>query len=122
MSRGGPGERTRGRDDYETPPWLFKLLSLEFDFDIDAAADEQNHLCREWYGPGGLSEDALTGRWKRWGRHFLNPPFNQMRAFMERVVEQECTTLVVAPAAVDRQWYLMGVERATEVRPKNHGA
>jgi phage N-6-adenine-methyltransferase len=50
-----------------TPQNLFDILNQEFRFRIDAAADETNHKCKFWFGPGSkLNPDALdTDHWAR---------------------------------------------------------
>ncbi len=57
----------------ETPPDVFERLRERFDFDVDLCANEHNHLCEKWFGPGhvlSLHEgfelnDALTVDWHR---------------------------------------------------------
>lgn len=48
---------------WRTPPELFQALDETFDFLIDGAADESNHLCESWFGPGGMSPDAIAADW-----------------------------------------------------------
>lgn len=87
-----------GESRWRTPPELFEKLDQTFDFAIDAAADETNHLCDHWLGPGGMYADALTVDWTialreaihhddpkllypaeaAWGRAiFFNPPYSK---------------------------------------------
>ncbi len=120
VSAGGNIERSRGRDDYETPPWFFRLLDLEFQFGVDAAADESNHLCPIWFGPDGRYPDALAAPWLGHWNAWCNPPFGDMAAFMAHIVEQEATVALLGPLAPDRNWYKLGVRHATEVRQLTH--
>ncbi len=66
------------RSEWRTPPALFVALDKEFHFDVDVAADRDNHLCDTWYGPGadayGRPTDALDVNWGR-RCYFMNPPY-----------------------------------------------
>lgn len=85
-----PGQ-PKATDLWRTPPQMFAALHAEFAFDLDAAADTQNHLCPVWLGPGGAADDALAVRWADYGRRvFLNPPYSAtlIRAFMAHARRQ----------------------------------
>lgn len=58
-----------GKDSWETPDALFNTYDSLFHFVLDAAADASNHKCVSWFGPGGVSEDALGADWGPWLRH-----------------------------------------------------
>lgn len=49
----------------ETPPDFFEALNRGFDFQVDLTANEQNHLCPIWFGPGGRYANALIAPWYR---------------------------------------------------------
>ena len=67
-----------GKDDWETPDALFAKYDAIYHFVLDAAANEINHKCACWYGPGGEAEDALAlSHWKRKGCVWLNPPYSR---------------------------------------------
>lgn len=97
-----------GKDDWQTPPLLFTQLHQEFDFTIDGAASEGNHLLPRWYGPGStITEDALTVDWHN-ERLFINPPYSQVAAFVEKASNEKhhafCALLI--PARTDtRYWH-----------------
>ncbi len=74
--------------DHETPDDLFDQLNAEFHFGLDAAANEANHKCERWLGPGGLVPDALSGvRWSHYAEGkpiWLNPPYGRgIEAWLE---------------------------------------
>lgn len=74
------------RDDYETPPELFKKLDDCFRFDLDAAASVSNAYCSEYWSKGG-EPDALEGDdWDcvRALSIFCNPPFSKKEEFLKR--------------------------------------
>lgn len=66
-----------GKDDWETPKELYAELDQEFVFTLDAAANEANHKCPRWFGPGGEVEDALSIDWPTDQSIFLNPPYSR---------------------------------------------
>lgn len=61
-----------GKDDWETPQWLFNQLDDEFHFTLDPCCTAENAKCRKYYTKAetGLSR---TGRGKRFSvtRHTL---------------------------------------------------
>jgi site-specific DNA-methyltransferase (adenine-specific) len=65
------------KQNWGTPPELFAEWHKRFNFTIDAAADETNHLLPRWYGPGGDHEDALSAPWEPMQRYWLNPPYSR---------------------------------------------
>jgi len=65
--------------DWRTPPECFQALDRVFHFTLDAAANQDDHCCPRWLGPGGVQEDAL-GVGVMWtGTVFLNPPYSRKR-------------------------------------------
>lgn len=84
-----------GKDTWETPDDLFQSLNEKYHFVLDAAADEMNHKCAEWLGPGGVHEDALSTdvNWQYWlaqGNIWLNPPYSRglQTRFVQRAVHE----------------------------------
>lgn len=59
------------RQDWTTPPALFRRLDAEFRFTLDAAASPENALCSRYFTE---AEDALSQPWT--GRVFCNPPYS----------------------------------------------
>lgn len=59
-----------GREDWGTPPALFRALDAVYQFTLDAAAAPENTLCRRFYT---AVDDALRQPWL--GRVWCNPPY-----------------------------------------------
>jgi len=98
------------RTDYRTPITLYGMLqaSLGGDFAVDAAANELNHLCDRWYGPGGVSEDALdVAEWA--SPAFCNPPYSRNIAeWCQKFYEQAQlgnTVVALLPAKIETDWW-----------------
>ena len=73
------------KDEWRTNPEFFKVLNGEFGFVLDAAATIENSLCKRFYTK---EDDSLSIPWeigkKQHFSVFLNPPFSQFRAFLEK--------------------------------------
>lgn len=70
-------------DEWYTPSWIFKALSIEFDLDPcspgqpPSTVTAKRHLTKV--------ENGLTAEWS--GSVWLNPPFSYKRAWYERMVK-----------------------------------
>ena len=73
-----PFPNTSGNECWGTPLSLFDALDERYAFQLDAAADETNHKCPLWLGPGGLTHDALSmPHWGGLGPVWVNPPYSK---------------------------------------------
>lgn len=108
-----PGERNRWR----TPPVEYARLAARYGpYDLDAAADETNHLCPRWLGPGSpIATDALTVPWS--GRVWCNPPYDQIPAFVAHAAASEARTTLLLPAFTDARWWHDWVWHLDRPRP-----
>jgi len=118
-----PGE-VKISDLWRTPRPMFEALDAEFGFDIDLAADANNHLCSRWLGPGGLAEDALAVRWADFGRvGWLNKPYSTelILRFMEALARhgQEMTIVALHPLDPSTEWWEF-TRWAVEIREMPH--
>lgn len=101
-----------GKDDWETPPWLFDKLNAEFHFTLDPCCTHQTAKCCKHYTPAenGLAQD--------WGGEivFCNPPYSRKTktnpgqiAWVQKCAEeaQKPNTIVVAllPARTDTELF-----------------
>jgi phage N-6-adenine-methyltransferase len=102
----------RESDLWRTPRAVFDKLHEEFVFDLDLAADADNHLLPRYLGVGGLAPDALAVRWADVGKcGFLNPPYSAelIRAFMRHVTAQAehgFTTVCLVPNSISTRWWV----------------
>lgn len=99
------------RDDWRTPRDLFDRLNAQYGvFDLDAAANQENHLYYKWLGPGGLCENALAVSWEKHGsRVFCNPPYGRVIGkFIARAAlaaEHDALVVMLLPARTDTAWF-----------------
>jgi hypothetical protein len=128
-----PGE-PKASNGWRTPPACFAALDAEFEFSIDLAADETNHLCPLWLGPGGRYHDALdpAAEWAALARSvhprhpagFLNTPYSAdlIGGFMQRARFESfhgLTVVTLIPDTHDTRWYRT-LEQASEIRRIPH--
>jgi phage N-6-adenine-methyltransferase len=104
------------RDLYQTPDDIFEEISKVYGpFLVDAAANESNHKCEIWFGPGSpFLTNALTGTWcpvPGEVKVFCNPPWSRgnIYAFMRKATiehaERRALTTFLLPATTDVKWF-----------------
>ena len=100
------------KSNWRTPPHIFEYWNARYNFTLDAAADEHNHLHHNY-----LDEkyDAVSNRWpgfrlvKDSPVAWCNPPYGKgidrwISAFI-REWGNGYTILALLPAATDTQWW-----------------
>lgn len=97
-------------DEWSTPQNTFDALDAEFHFAVDCAATAMNTKCPRWFGPGGISPDALTVPWGDPGTVcWLNPPYSRARHFVRKASNEAmchgCTVVLLVPARTDTRWF-----------------
>ena len=109
------------KNSWGTDPLIFAAINSEFNFSLDAAASEINHLVPNFYTK---ENNALTADWnanliayqefygnaKALNKNvFVNPPYGRglIQKFMQKAVEEKAkgvTTVMLVPATLDAQW------------------
>lgn len=119
---GGSNTPPEHRDSWRTPPEIFATLNAEFIFQLDAAATEQNRLCRLFISE---EENTLTTSWAEAmgyapGYVWLNPPYSDITPFVLKAADQNrygcigCVMLVPSDTSVG--WFKEAIQTASEVR------
>jgi phage N-6-adenine-methyltransferase len=123
---------SKASDEWSTPQWLFEMLDEEFQFNVDAAANEENAKClfrfddaldRPWYEGDDpeliekLDEVGIPVARTFW----LNPPYSagNIDKFMAKAYEESQKGAVVVclvPCATDTRWWHNYVMKAQEIR------
>jgi len=109
-----------------TPPEFLAAVERRFGpIRFDLAANADNHVAPEWYGPGSpLGEDALTQSWQRGGVLWLNHPFAESARFAAKAHEEGdrgARIHMLMPAAVSTVWFsehVYGHALVLALRPK----
>lgn len=105
------------KDRWRTPIEVFKALDAEFVFKLDAAADESNALCKAF-----LSEeaDALKCDWNSDGAIFCNPPYSNIKPWVNKAAEQcrkqKQTIVMLLPSDTSTAWFHEALDSVHEVR------
>ena len=116
------------KNSWGTDPDVFHALDLEFDFDLDAAASEDNFKTEELYLT--KEDDALSCDWSEMEkgyngscdfvrRVFINPPYGRgfIGKFMAKCIEQKAkgvTSVMLVPATLDAKW--LPIDEISEIR------
>ena len=97
-----------GNNEWRTPSWLYSQLNDQFNFGLDAAADDENHLAPAYFTAG---DSALTQSWKGFGNVFLNPPYSKTlcKAFIGKAAAELdgsfYIVLVIASRTSNAWWH-----------------
>lgn len=106
--------RTTKKDNYETPPELFSAINRVFRFSVDAAASEENHLCRNYFTE---ERSALEIQWT--DRVWCNPPFSMKETFLEHGIgfRNNCEVIVFLLPGNSRetQWWRRYARQADQI-------
>ncbi len=104
------------RDDWETPPEVFRRCDEIWHFDLDAASSDGNALCERHFtkADDGLSQD-WSGR-----RVWCNPPCGReigkwVRKAYESASGGGCIVVMLLPARTDTAWFHEYCAKADEV-------
>lgn len=99
------GKMGRATDqERETPDWLYRHYDNEFHFTCDACASDKNHKHPNYFTK---EQDALTQYWQ--GVIWLNPPWNQIAAFIKKGYEAgqaRATVVCLVPLWPTEPWFL----------------
>jgi phage N-6-adenine-methyltransferase len=119
------------KDEWETPPELFKKLNDEFHFQVDAAATQSNTKCigyfdkkvdaltiENWVSDGYDREDRVIAN--AYCRFFLNPPYSNglLEKFMQKAyIESLKGAIVVCLVPFSGAgWFKRWAMKAYEIR------
>ena len=96
---------SHNKDDWRTPIKFFENLNKHWNFTLDAAADDTNHLCETYFTE---QDDALVQDWT--GRVFCNPPYSLNKVFVKKaheewVKENAEVIVMLLPARTDVRWF-----------------
>lgn len=96
------------RDDWETPPELFKELDEEFHFVLDVCATKKNAKCGAYYNrrDNGLKQNWM---WSHGTSVFCNPPYGrEIGRWVQKAYEESqkgVTVVCLLPARTDTRWF-----------------
>lgn len=106
-------------DEWQTPKEVYDYLNGVYNFTLDAAASELNHMCSNYYSE---QDNALTKSWD--GRVFLNPPYSKgkQQAFIAKAIEEtqnnpkcECVVTLIPARTDTKAWHELIFKNASEI-------
>ena len=105
------------KNSWGTDPLVFDALNKEFNFDLDAAASDENFKCSRYLT---ISDDALSINWSTYYKcAWINPPYGRgyIKKFMNKCIEQKAkgvTSVMLVPSTLDAQW--LPIDDISEIR------
>ena len=111
------------KNSWGTDPVIFNAMNKEFNFSLDAAANDDNHKC-DWYLT--KEDDSLSVDWSYHLDDYsmrpsvwINPPYGKgfIKKFMQKCIEQKAkgvTSVLLVPATLDAQW--LPINDISEIR------
>lgn len=110
------------RQCWRTPPELWDRILSIYNPTVDLAANGENHLCSEWFGPDHPDperRDGLTGYVSPYGTLYCNPGFSFMGVWCKRVRELTRSGVpcgvVMSPVSTSTKWWREWAMTADEV-------
>jgi phage N-6-adenine-methyltransferase len=117
MRKMNPARLSSQECNWHTPRDLFAQLSEEFKFEVDVCADDENHLCPEYWTV------HTNGLMKTWAPRtcWMNPPYGgDIMRWMQKGYEESqkgATVVCLVPARVDTEWFQkLCMEAGAEIR------
>jgi len=106
-----------GKQDWETPDWVFDHWNDLFSFNLDVSADESNHKCDKYINE---YEDGLEQPWDLWfgeTRVWLNPPFGrgQIDKWVKKAYEEKVLVCALLPVSTSTKWWQEYVTKADHI-------
>lgn len=91
-------------DNWSTPDDFFQYLNAIFNFTLDPCSSDQNHKCETYFTE---SDDGLAQPWAP-HRVFMNPPYSQVGAWMQKAVKESkkgAHVVALVGARIDTLWW-----------------
>lgn len=110
---GKPKDRN---DNWATPSGEVRIIASELfgdkAFDVDVCADDKNFKAPIFFT---TENDGLAQNWSKYGqRCWMNPPYSQVTAWMEKAYCQSlkgCFVACLVPASTETLWHRTAVNR-----------
>jgi phage N-6-adenine-methyltransferase len=88
-------------DEWGTPQVFFDELNERFDFTLDPCATDENHKGKKYFT---AKENGLLQSWQG-HRVFCNPPYSEIKLWVEKSVKEKAFTVLLIPARTDTRWF-----------------
>ena len=92
-------------DSWETPPSLFNILDMEFNFTLDPCCTKQTAKCKKFFTK---EEDGLIQDWSK-DIVFVNPPYGrEIGKWVEKSYNEAkkgAKVVMLIPSRTDTKWF-----------------
>lgn len=106
-------------DDRRTPDDLWQQWHARWQFNVDAAANEESAKCEHFYA---IEHDGLRQPW--FGRVWCNPPYSNVGAWvakarfeMERAAGPDVIVMLVPANRTEQRWWQENIEPQRDAEP-----
>lgn len=103
-------------DEWSTPQAFYDLLNAEFNFTLDPCATAENAKCTAYLTK---KMDGLLCGWNANNTVFVNPPYGNIKAWVQKCYEEAqkgATVVLLIPSRTDTRYWHKWIMRAAEVR------
>lgn len=106
-----------GKDDWETPQYLFEQLDSEFHFTLDPCCTSENKKCKKFYTE---ADNGLVRDWEG-ETVFVNPPYSskQQDLWVKKCYEESLkgtTVVALLPARTDTKRFHQYILNKADIR------
>ena len=103
-------------DSWETPPSLFNVLDMEFNFTLDPCCTKQTAKCKKFFTK---EEDGLIQDWSK-DVVFVNPPYGrEIGKWVEKSYNEAkkgAKVVMLIPSRTDTKWFHDFIYNKAEIR------
>ena len=103
-------------DSWETPPSLFNILDMEFNFTLDPCCTKQTAKCKKFFTK---EEDGLIQDWSK-DIVFVNPPYGrEIGKWVEKSYNESkkgAKVVMLIPSRTDTKWFHDFIYNKAEIR------
>ena len=103
-------------DSWETPPSLFNVLDMEFNFTLDPCCTKQTAKCKKFFTK---EEDGLIQDWSK-DVVFVNPPYGrEIGKWVEKSYNEAkkgAKVVMIIPSRTDTKWFHDFIYNKAEIR------
>ena len=103
-------------DSWETPPSLFNILDMEFNFTLDPCCTKQTAKCKKFFTK---EEDGLIQDWSK-DVVFVNPPYGrEIGKWVEKSYNEAkkgAKVVMLIPSRTDTKWFHDFIYNKAEIR------
>ena len=101
---------------WETPPSLFNILDMEFNFTLDPCCTKQTAKCKKFFTK---EEDGLIQDWSK-DIVFVNPPYGrEIGKWVEKSYNEAkkgAKVVMLIPSRTDTKWFHDFIYNKAEIR------